>query len=184
MNDIQTVKRAIIVSFTGEIVKPTTTSRRRVLRGIALAGLTTSAISTAAAQGQGKSNTGKYNAIYAYDQNGDWYGKNMSNRGLETGTVDSIDELDQDTLTTCYYKVLYGGSFGNDPYLDTGWIRNNVRCKGYEPDNRNVLFVHESDPRYEGDPDQAIWGTWEYHVDAQRGKGNTLITDKVRPAQD
>lgn len=163
-------------------------SRRTLLRTTGLAALGLASLPTAMAQSRGNEGSnsdtvsGMYKSTYAYDANGDWYGENMSNRGLESGTVGSISELDQDTLTTCYYKVQYQGSFGDDPYLDMGWIKNNVVCKGYEPDNRNVLWVHESDPRYTGTGQPAFGGTWEVHVDSRRGEGNVL-TDKVRPAQ-
>lgn len=166
-------------------------TRRAVLGATALAALGLGGVTTAGAQqrgndgnnGNGPKETGVYKSTYAYDQNGDWYLYNGSNLGQESGTVASIDELDQETLTTCYYKNQYQGSFGNDPYLDMGWIKNNVVCKGYEPDNRNVLWVHESDPRYTGSGEPAFGGTWEVHVDSRRGEGNVPITDKVRPAQ-
>lgn len=163
-------------------------TRRAVLGGAAVGLLGLSSISPAAAQrgndsnGQSNQVTGMYKATYAYDNNGDWWGYNLSDQGVEAGSVESIDDLEQSTLTTCYYKVQYQGSFGDDPYLDMGWIRNNIVCKGYEPDNRNVLYVSEDDPRYTGDGKE-IWGSWEYFVDAQRGKGNVLITDDVRPSQ-
>jgi|GEM_PF-3460861 len=165
--------------------------RRTLLRGAAAAALTTATTGLAAAKGDpqrgndgnhgnGPKVTGMYKAVFAYDADGGWYGWNLSDRHLESGTVASIAALDQATLTTCYYEVQYAGSFGDDPYLDYGWIANHVVCAGYEPDNRNVLFVSESDPRYTGDG-PSIWGSWEYHVDAQRGKGNVLVTDEVRP---
>jgi len=165
-------------------------SRRTVLGTTALATLGLTGISSVSAQqrgndknqGNGDKETGMYKATYAYDANGDWYGDNMSNLGEESGSVSAISELDQDTVTVCEYKVQYQGSFGDDPYLDMGWIRNNVVCTGYEPDNRNVLFVSKEDNRYTGDG-TPIWGTWEYFVDAQRGSGNVLVTDDVRPAQ-
>jgi hypothetical protein len=165
-------------------------TRRTVLGSAAIAALGLGGISTAAAQQRGNSGnngnggrvTGMYKATYAYDENGDHYWYNRSNRGLEQGTVDSIDELDQETLTTCEYKVQYQGSFGDDPYLDMGWIRNNIVCTGENPDNQNVLYVSEEDHRYTGEG-KPIWGTWEYFVDAQRGEGNVLVTDHVRPAQ-
>lgn len=165
-------------------------TRRAVLRGTAVAALGLGGVSTVAAQqrgndgndGNGDKVTGMYKATYAYDQNGDWYQYNGSNLGRETGTVGSIDDLDQATLTTCDYKIQYQGSFGDDPYLDVGWIRNNIVCKGYEPDNRNVLYVSEEDNRYTGEG-TPIWGTWEYFVDARRGRGNVLVTDHVRPAR-
>lgn len=163
--------------------------RRTALKGLGLS-LGLALVPTASAtqrgndknSGNGDKETGMYKSTYAYDDEGDWYGYNMSNQELVFGTVASIDELDQETLTTCYYKVQYQGSFGDDPYLDMGWIRNNVVCKGYEPDNRNVLFVSQEDERYTGEG-EPIWGTWEYFVDARRGEGNVLITDEVRPSQ-
>lgn len=169
---------------------PTIQTRRAVLGSAAIAALGLGGISTATAQqrgnsgnnGNGDRETGMYKATYAYDENGDWYQYNGSNRGLERGTVDSIDALDQSTLTTCEYKIQYQGSFGDDPYLDMGWIRNNIVCKGETPENQNVLYVSEEDPRYTGEG-EPIWGTWEYFVDAQRGQGNVLVTDHVRPAQ-
>lgn len=168
-------------------MNPIQKTRRAVLGGsIGLLGL--SAVSIGAAQrgndsnGQSDQVTGMYKATYAYDQNGDWYGDNLSDRGRQTGTVARIDDLDQSTLTTCHYKVQYQGSFGDDPYLDMGWIRNNIVCKGYEPDNQNVLYVSEEDHRYTGDG-EPIWNSWEYFVDARRGEGNVLITEDVRPAQ-
>jgi hypothetical protein len=164
-------------------------SRRTVLGTAALATLGLAGTSSVSARqrgndknrGNGDRETGMYKATYAYDAD-DWYGYNLSNAGAESGTVGSVDELDQDTLTVCEYKVQYQGSFGDDPYLDMGWIRNNVVCKGYEPDNRNVLFVSQGDPRYTGEG-TPIWDTWEYFVDARRGEGNVLVTDDVRPAQ-
>lgn len=35
------------------------------------------------------------------------------------------------------------------------------------------------DPRYQGDPDWAVWGTWEYHVLTESKLGNL-----VRPMND
>jgi hypothetical protein len=69
--------------------------------------------------------------------------------------------------------VNYRGDFGNTPYLDSGWIQNHWVCKG--PDGTstfNYLFVHESDPRYTGDPEWEIWGTWEWKVLTESGYGN------------
>lgn len=164
-------------------------SRRTVLKGLALATLAGGSIGTAGAKdpkrgnggnnGNGDTVTGMYKALVVYDADGNMYMRNYSNRGLEQGSLSAIDE---ETRTDCYYKVQYRGSFGDDPYLDMGSIRNNIVCKGYEPDNRNVQYVHESDPRYTGER-PSIWGSWEYHVDARRGEGNTLITDAVRPAK-
>lgn len=78
-----------------------------------------------------------------------------------------------DGATTCKLRVTYRGDFNNDPYLDSGVISNHYVCKG--PDGTatfNYQIVHESDPRYTGNPDWAVWGTWEYHVLTQGGQGN------------
>jgi len=38
----------------------------------------------------------------------------------------------------------------------------------------NYLIVHQTDPRYTGNPDWAIWDTWEYHVLTESGSGNLV----------
>lgn len=111
---------------------------------------------------------GVYDSVYAYDATGAYY--------LDLGDgrfqgVESIEDLDQESLTICDYKVVYQGDFGDDPYLDTGWVRNNVRCYGEEPGNFNYLIISEDDHRYTGER-QAEWGTWEYLVNAEGGVGN------------
>lgn len=117
--------------------------------------------------------TGKYESVYAYDANGDWYWD--LGDGRVQGTVGSVGDLDEATLTVCAYQVQYRGSFGNDPFLDTGWIKNNINCSGYDDNSTyNYLIVHETDPRYSGDPDWAIWDTWEYHVLTESGQGNLV----------
>jgi len=114
---------------------------------------------------------GHYTSVYAYDANGDWYWD--LGDGRELGTVASVDDLDQATLTVCDYVNNYRGDFGDDPFLDNGWIQNHINCSGYDDNNSyNYLIVHESDPRYEGNPDWAIWGNWEYHVLTITGFGN------------
>jgi hypothetical protein len=78
-----------------------------------------------------------------------------------------------DGATVCKLTVTYRGDFGNTPYLDSGVIENHYVCKG--PDGNatfNYQIVHESDPRYRGNPDWAVWGNWEYHVLTQGGQGN------------
>lgn len=73
----------------------------------------------------------------------------------------------------CEYVVNYRGDFGNTPYLDSGWITNSISC----PDGHyNYLIVHQSDPRYTGDPNLAEWETWEYHVLTESGSGNLAQT--------
>jgi hypothetical protein len=114
---------------------------------------------------------GKYTSVYAYDEAGDWYWD--LGDGRIQGTVGSVDELDSNTLTTCNYQVQYRGNFENDPFMDSGWIMNNINCSGYDDNgNYNYLIVHETDPRYRGNPDWSVWGTWEYHVLTESGKGN------------
>ena len=114
---------------------------------------------------------GHYTSLYAYDANGDWYWD--LGDGRVYGSVETVDALDQTTLTTCDYVVNYRGDFGDDPFMDDGWIQNHINCSGYDDNNQyNYLIVHESDPRYEGNPDWAIWGTWEYHVLTISGFGN------------
>ena len=119
----------------------------------------------------GKTVTGKYTSLYAYDDNDDYYWD--LGDGRVQGTVASVDDLDQATLTVCNYQNGYRGEFGNDPFLDNGWIRNNINCSGYD-DNKSYTYVivHRSDPRYTGNPDWAIWGDWEYHVLTESGFGN------------
>lgn len=117
--------------------------------------------------------TGHYTSVYAYDGAGDWYWD--LGDGRVYGTAASVDELDQSTLTVCDYVVNYRGNFGGDPYMDSGWIINNIRCHGYDDNNHySYLIVHESDPRYTGNPDWAVWGNWEYHVLTQSHTGNLV----------
>ncbi len=116
---------------------------------------------------------GHYTSVYAYDANDQWYWD--LGDGRVQGTVASIDELDQATLSVCDYIINYRGTFENDPFQDSGWIQNNIRCYGY--DGKATFYyqmVHESDPRYTGNPDWALWDTWEYHVLTESGSGNLV----------
>lgn len=114
---------------------------------------------------------GHYTSLYAYDANGDYYWDLGDGRVYKT--VNSVDDLDQDTLTVCDYVNNYRADFGNDPYMNTGWIQNHIKCRGYDDNNTyNYLIVHKDDPRYTGNPDWAVWGEWEYHVLTQSGSGN------------
>src|SRR3954469_4166653 len=75
--------------------------------------------------------------------------------------------------TICKLVVTYRGDFGNTPYLDSGVIQNHYVCKG--PDGNqtyNYQIVSQDDPRYSGNPEWAVFGTWEYHVLTQGGQGN------------
>jgi hypothetical protein len=181
------------------------TTRRRLIRGVAAFGIAGLAGVGSATPGNGNDNgkdgsrsqfadeddngiadegevvTGRYKAIYAYDGSGDTYTYNLSNRRVEGGSVASVDDLDDETLTVCYYTVQYRGTFENDPYQDTGWIKNIITCKGQDKGSYSYLFVHESDPRYTGEKPVAFGGSWEYHVLTQSGAGNTVVTD-TRPA--
>jgi hypothetical protein len=123
---------------------------------------------------------GHYLSLYAYDTT-DWYWD--LGDGRIQGTVDSVDELDAATLTTCDYVINYRADFGNDPFMDAGWIQNHIQCSGYDDNNHyNYLIVHETDPRYTGNPDLAIWGDWEYHVDTLSGFGN--LANPQKPVSD
>jgi len=117
--------------------------------------------------------TGKYTSLYAYDANGDYYWD--LGDGRVQGTVGSVDDLDQSTLTECDYQVNYRGNFENDAFLDSGWIQNMINCSGYDDNNTyHYQIVHETDPLYRGNPDWAIWGNWEYHVYTISGYGNLV----------
>ena len=116
---------------------------------------------------------GHYYSVYAYDDYGDYYWD--LGDGRIQGTVGSIDDLDQDTLTTCDYVVNYRADFGNDPFMNEGWIQNHINCHGFDDNGHyNYLIVSQTDPRYTGNPDWAIWGTWEYHVLAESHSGNLV----------
>ena len=115
---------------------------------------------------------GHYTALYAEDGNGDWYWDLGDGRIL--GTVAAVDYLDESSLTVCDYVNNYRADFGNNPFMDTGWIMNNINCSGIDKGHYKYLIVHEEDPRYTGNPDWAIWGTWEYHVYAISGSGNLV----------
>lgn len=131
---------------------------------------------------EGEVVTGAYKAVYAYDANGDYYWD--LGDGRVRGTVDSIDELDQGTLTVCDYKIQYRGTFENDPFLDSGWVKNNINCKGYDDDgNYNYVIVHETDPRYTGERPETFGGDWEYHVDVEDTFGNKLTRPASPPGQ-
>lgn len=134
---------------------------------------------------EGVTINGHYTALFAYEGDygpGDYPQENWYwdlGDGRIMGTVNSVDELDQDRLTVCDYVINHRGNFENDPFLDSGWIQNHINCYGYDDNNHyNYLIVHETDPRYRGNPDWAIWGTWEYHALTISGYGNL-----VRPMQ-
>lgn len=114
---------------------------------------------------------GHYTSIYAYDANDDYYWD--LGDGRVQGTVESVGDLDQATLTTCYYVVNYRGRFEDNPYLDSGWIQNHINCSGYDDNGEyNYLIVSDRDPRYTGNPDWSIWGNWEYQTLTESKSGN------------
>lgn len=126
---------------------------------------------------EGEVVTGNYKAVYAYDAEGEFYFD--LGDGRVQGTVGSIDDLDQSTLTVCDYKVQYRGKFENDPFLDSGWVKNQINCKGYDDNgNYNFIIVHETDPRYTGTRPPTFGGDWEYHVDVESKLGNRLTGPK------
>src|SRR5438067_6777192 len=109
----------------------------------------------------------------------------ISDAGVQV--VGNYDEVDVFGATTCKLRVNYKGDFGNTPYLDSGEIQNHYVCDG--PDGHqtyNYLIVSSDDPRYSGNPDWAVFGTWEYHVLTQGGQGNEAFGGNgnlVRPYQ-
>lgn len=116
---------------------------------------------------------GHYTSVYAYDANGDYYWD--LGDGRVQGTVGAVGELDGATLSRCDYVNNYRADFGNDPFMDEGWIQNHINCTGYDGSGHyNYLIVSSSDPRYTGNPEWAVWGTWEYHVLTQSGDGNLV----------
>ena len=117
---------------------------------------------------------GHYTSIWAVDAYGDFYWDLGDGRVYTAPGIESIDDLEADTLTVCNYENNYRADFGNDPYMDTGWIINSINCVGYENGHYLYLIVHEDDPRYQGNPDFSIWGSWEYKVWAESGSGNAV----------
>jgi len=116
---------------------------------------------------------GHYTSVYAYDAAGDYYWD--LGDGRIQGTVASINDLDQATLTVCDYVINYRADFGNDPFMDAGWIQNLIKQTGYDGNaTYNYFIVHESDPRYRGNPDWATWGSWEYHGLTESHSGNLV----------
>lgn len=117
---------------------------------------------------------GHYNSLYAYDITGAYYWDLGDGRVYTSPGVKSPADLDQATLTECVYVVNYRGRFEDDPFQDSGVIANQIRCHGYEKGTFNYQIVHESDPRYRGNPEWAIWENWEYHVLTESGMGNLV----------
>lgn len=127
---------------------------RRFIGTLALTGLLAlGAVGTAGAstvvpgqQGRDGTVTGRYTAVFAYDAEGGYFLDYGDDRpGNPAGTVGSIDELDQDTLTVCTYRTVYRGDFGDDPFLDEGWTANHINCKGYEKATEHNRSFHGGD---------------------------------------
>lgn len=117
--------------------------------------------------------SGHYTSLYAYDADGDWYWDLGDGRIL--GTVASPNDLNAATRTTCDYVVNYRADFNNDALMDHGWIQNHINCSGFDDNGHyNYLIVSDTDPRYTGNPDWAVWGTWEYRVLSVSGSGNLV----------
>ena len=122
-----------------------------------------------------------YDSVYAYDANGDYYWDLGDGRGDTTAGITSVADLDAATLSVCDYRVHSKGDFGNNQFMDSGDISNMIRCYGYEGTSTyHYQIVSQEDPRYTGNPDFAIWGTWEYHVLTESHSGN-LVAHTPQP---
>lgn len=93
--------------------------------------------------------------------------KDADNNGIpDAGEI--VTGVEHWTEDGCDYTMQYRGAFENDPYLNSGWIKNVIHCEG---EQFTYTIVHETDPRYDGDPDRAIWGSWEWHGYTASGHG-------------
>ena len=94
-----------------------------------------------------------------------------------TGTVTGVywaEDEGSDVL------VQYRGDFEGNAYLDSGWIKNIYHSE--DGTIGTYLIVHETDPRYTGNDERAIWGEWEIIVDTVSGTGN--VANPMHPAYD
>ena len=152
--------------------KPSVPSKRTLAF---VAAFITAAVVVLGVFGSGTANAasvpGQSGARYDSDKNG------YPDAGLVVSGNYTDSYADPDGV--CEVRVNYRGAFENDPYMDSGWIQNHYRCVA--PDGTvstyEYLIVNESDPRYTGNPDTAVWGNWEYKVLTESGSGNL-----VRPA--
>lgn len=132
---------------------------------------------TAAAVTIGIFGSGTANAATVPGQSGTRYDAN-SNGYPDAGMVVSGNYTDSytDADGACEVRVNYRGTFEDTPYMDSGWIQNHYRCVA--PDGSvstyEYLIVHQSDPRYTGNPGASVWGNWEYKVLTESGSGNLM----------
>jgi hypothetical protein len=116
-----------------------------------------------------------YDSYYAVDGSGAYYWDLGDGRVYTSPGVTDPTDLDAATLDECFYRIHTRGTFNNDPFQDSGQISNMIRCTGASGTaSYSYQIVHQSDPRFTGNPDFAIWGTWEYHVLTESGSGNLV----------
>ncbi len=121
--------------------------------------------------------TGHYTSFYSEDASGAYYWDLGDGRVYTSAGITSPADLDPATVVNCDYVNNYRADYGNDPYMNEGWITNNINCD--DGTHYKYLIVSQTDPRYTGDPDLAVWGTWEYHVITESGSGNIANPHKV-----
>jgi hypothetical protein len=93
-------------------------------------------------------------------------GRNGTVTGVYTTTDGESDVL-----------VQYRGDFGDDPYLNDGWVKNVYH--NADGTTETYLIVHKTDPRFTGN--NLIWGgEWEIVVNTVSGEGN--IANLTQPA--
>jgi hypothetical protein len=132
--------------------------------------------------------TGHYKSLYAEDASGAYYWDLGDGRIQKSSGITGVGDLDSETVVTCDYQVTYRADYGNDPYMNSGWITNNIQCD--DGSATQYLIVHQSDQRFTNNEDNFVWtklnadgsiarnedgtpvNTWEYHVLAQSGEGN------------
>jgi hypothetical protein len=90
------------------------------------------------------------------------------------GTVTGVYEAEDGDSDV---RVQYRGDFGEDPGLNDGWIKNVF--DNADGTRETYLIVHETDPRYTGNEENAIWNEWEIAVHTVSGEGN--IANPHRP---
>ncbi len=90
------------------------------------------------------------------------------------GPVNYKTTLENYQDSGCDYILFGRGEFQSradgSVFQTTGWIKNHIVC---EDGVYNYTIVHNTDPRYTGDVDNAIWNTWEIVKYTESGAGNT-----------